>query len=481
MAGGGPETTQDAQATDEAGAQVPSGEGALTDRGWAWALGAICLLALAVRLVYIFGWQDIDEVGGDAYYYHATANLLAEGEGFVHPYYWDQGVRAPGADHPPGYTVVLAVPSLLGFDTIRSHQVTTALIGAATVALIGVLARRLGGRGVGLLAAGFAAVYPNLWLNDASVMSESLAMLVGVGFSLAAYWAWEQPSMYRLGVVGATLGLAALVRAEALMLLALVVVPLCVWVAGLNGWRERLQRLGVATAAMALVVAPWIVPNLLRFEHPATFSTQLGPTLEVANCDAVYYGDWVGGWTSSCASGLRSGPDGEVWRYRGGDPVEPRPEVSDPYDRSELDAVTREVSLEYIGDNRSRLSFVLWARFGRTWGLYAPNQQLQIDAFTDSRPNEAARVGLVLYYLTVAAAVAGVVALRRKGMPSFPLTAWIVNVAITVVVFYGTTRFRAPAEPALVVLGAVGTGWIFTVLRSRTSGETRSGAPSAPQ
>lgn len=481
MTGGGPETTQEADEQAPAREDAPVDRGRDRGRGWVWALGAICLLALAVRLVYIFGWQAIDEVGGDAYYYHATANLLADGEGFVHPYYWDQGVRAPGADHPPGYSLVLAVPSLLGFDTIRSHQVVTALIGTATVALIGVLARRLGGRGVGLLAAGFAAVYPNLWLNDPSLMAESLAMLAGVGFSLAAYWAWDRPSLYRLGVAGAVLGLAALVRAEAAMLLVLVVVPLCVWVRGLNGWRERLQRLGVATGAMALVLAPWIVPNLLRFEHPATFSTQLGPTLEVANCEAVYYGDWVGGWTSTCASELRYGPDSEVWRYRGGEPVEPRPEVSDPYDRSELDGVTQEVALEYLGDNKGRLPFLLWARFGRTWGLYAPDQQLQIDAFTDSRPYESARVGLFLYYVAAALAVAGVVALRRRGIPSFPLTAWIVNVAIVVVVFYGTTRFRAPAEPALVVLGAVGAGWLFGVVRSRISGGARSGAPSASQ
>src|SRR5699024_1434529 len=75
------------------------------DHRWRWALGAVCLLALFVRLVYLFGWQDLDEVGGDAWYYHEAANLLADGEGFIHPYLLeDDGVRAPGADHPPGYS-----------------------------------------------------------------------------------------------------------------------------------------------------------------------------------------------------------------------------------------------------------------------------------------------------------------------------------------------------------------------------------------
>lgn len=474
---------------DEAEQAGAARGGREASRWWGWALGAICLVALVVRLIYVFGWQDIDEVGGDAYYYHASANLLADGEGFVHPYAWDEGVRAPGADHPPGYTVVLAVSSLFGFDSIRSHQVVTVLIGTATVALMGVLGRRIAGRGVGLLAAGFAAVYPNIWMNDPSLMSESLAMLAGLAFSLTAYWAWDRPSTGRLAGLGAVLGLAALVRAEAAMLLALVVLPVCLWAPALDGWRARLQRLAVATVATGVVVAPWVVPNLFRFEHPATFSTQLGPTLEVANCEEVYFGDWVGGWTSTCASGLQERADaggdpgdatgGEVWRYRGGEPQEPRPEVTDPHDRSELDEVTREVALDYMRENQGRLPFVLWARFGRTWGLYAPDQQLKIDSFTDARPYDAARVGLGLYYLTAAAAVAGVVALRRRGVPSFPLTAWIVNVAVTVVVFYGTTRFRAPAEPALVILGAVGASWLFTQLRGRLAARTRSEAPSA--
>ena len=52
------------------------------------------------------------------------------------------------------------------------------MLGVATVAVIGIAGRRLAGPLAGLVAAAIAAVYPNLWINDSLVMSESLALLI---------------------------------------------------------------------------------------------------------------------------------------------------------------------------------------------------------------------------------------------------------------------------------------------------------------
>jgi 4-amino-4-deoxy-L-arabinose transferase-like glycosyltransferase len=452
MAGGPPDLApRETAATDDQGAgsgpvaEPAAGPGAeperagettdddrRADRRWLLALVAIALVGLGIRVGYVVGWHALDSVGGDAYYYHHGANLLAEGHGFVHPFAWDDGVKVPGADHPPGYIVLLAVPSLLGFDGIRAHQITSCLIGAGTIVLIGLVGRRLAGRRAGLLAAGFAAIYPNMWLNDGALMSETLALFLGVVVVFAAYRAWDKPSWPRFAVLGLSLGLASLARAEAVMLLVLLLVPLALWVPGLVGWRPRLGRAGLAAVVAVAVMAPWVVANLLRFEHPETLSTQMGPTLDVANCDATYHGPALGAWSFACAT-----------------------EIKDP-DRSELDKVTRQKAIDYMRDHQGRLPVVVTARFGRTWGVFSPLSQLDLDHFSENRPLPAARVGLVLYYLAAVASVVGLVALRRRRVPSFPVTVWLVNVAVTVVIFYGSTRFRAPAEPALVLLAAVG-------------------------
>jgi 4-amino-4-deoxy-L-arabinose transferase-like glycosyltransferase len=426
-----------------------SGDEAGAARRWLWALLAIGLVGLGIRVGYVVGWHDLDSVGGDAYYYHQGANLLADGEGFIHPFAWDDGVRIAGADHPPGYVVALAVPSLVGLDTIRAHQLTSCVIGAGTILLIGLVGRRIAGRRAGLIAAGFAAVYPNMWLNDGALMSETLALFLGVAVILAAYRAWDQPSTRRFVVLGLAIGLASLARAEAVMLLALLLIPLGLWTPGLAGWRQRTQRAVVAGAVAVLVMAPWVGANLVRFEHPATLSTQMGPTLDVANCDETYHGPALGAWSFNCATEITSD------------------------DRSVLDKVTRDEALDYIGDNTGRLPTVLAARFGRTWGLFSPVQQLDLDHFSENRPLPAAKAGLALYYVAVAASVVGVVALRRRGVPSFPITVWLVNVAITVVVFYGSTRFRAPAEPALVLLAAAGAEALLASFSRRKAPDDR--------
>jgi hypothetical protein len=426
---GGGDPGTDTGTTATAGTTT-AGPGRASGRWWL-ALGAICLVAFGIRVGYTFGWQHLDTVAGDAYYYHHGANLLAEGHGFVHPYAWDDGVSMPGADHPPGYILALAVPSLVGLTKIIDHQIFSCLIGTGTVLLVGMAGRRIAGGRAGLIAAGLAAVYPAIWLNDAALMSETLALLCGVVVIIAAYRAWERPNPRRFVEVGLALGLATLARAEALMLVALLALPLAVWVPQLKGARERLGRLGLAVAATALVIVPWVAYNMARFQEPATLSTQMGPTLEAANCDDTYLGPAIGSWSVRCAT---------QWGDR---------------DRSVLDRVTRHKALDYIGDHTDRLPAVLTARVTRTFGLGHVDSQVHFDKFAEGRPLGASWAGVGMFYAVAVAAIGGAVILRRRGVPSFPLTSAVVNVLITVIVFYGSTRFRAPAEPALVLLGAV--------------------------
>ena len=98
--------------------------------------------AFVLRLGYVLlVWHD-RELGGDPVFYHVAANLLADGRGFINPYFSFEGLSVPSADHPL-YTAYLGLFSFLGVRSVVGHMVVSCLLGAAAVALVGLLGRRV--------------------------------------------------------------------------------------------------------------------------------------------------------------------------------------------------------------------------------------------------------------------------------------------------------------------------------------------------
>src|ERR1700731_3289010 len=55
-------------------------------RWFGWTLAVVALAALAVRVGYVLVDRRDVSPGGDAYFYHVGANLLADGKGFIEPF-----------------------------------------------------------------------------------------------------------------------------------------------------------------------------------------------------------------------------------------------------------------------------------------------------------------------------------------------------------------------------------------------------------
>ncbi|MGI9032724.1 MAG: glycosyltransferase family 39 protein [Acidimicrobiales bacterium] len=422
--------------------------GAQNHRWWL-CLGVVCGGALLLRLGVIFWLDPSRHVGGDPFQYHYGANFLVEGRGFIDAssYLFKNQVRQ-SAQHPPLYSLVLAIPSALGLRSVLAHQLFSCLIGTGTVAVVGVVGRRIAGPTVGLIAACLAAVYPNMWLFEGLLYSETLTLLTTSLTLLAAYRFWDRRDGRTAAELGVACALAALTRGEAVLFLPLIVVP---WVLLARQPRPP-RRLGlalVAAVAAGLTMMPWTVFNLARFRYPVPVADDLGITLAGANCENTYGGQYIGyfGYTNKCIPDL--------------------PAVSGA-DETDDAHYYQSAGLRYLRAHRSRLPAVVLAREGRTWGFYQPFGQVRIDAYLESRNLTAAKWGLVMYWMMAVAAVAGAVVLRRRQVPLSPLIALFVTVAVTVAVTYGETRFRASAEPALVLLSAVAfyraSVWIWSRL-----------------
>ncbi|HET6949898.1 MAG TPA: glycosyltransferase family 39 protein, partial [Acidimicrobiales bacterium] len=447
--------TGDAPAAARAPAREPG-----RPRRYGWWLAAIALAGLALRLVYLLGWRTPWPVLGDPYYYHHGANLLADGEGYVHPYrFLLYGVRMPGADHPPGYLTALAGFSWLGLRSFFQHQVISCVMGALGVAALGLAGRRVAGERVGLIAAAMAALSPNLFYFDAMVVSETLVVSTTALLLLAAYRWWDRPGAGSAALFGAAVGVAALVRSEAILLGPLIAVPLVLWrrraaapgdAAG-RSWRRGAGQLALAGAVAGALIAPWVAHNMARFEEPTTLSAQFDQTLGTANCEEVYYGDRVGYWSLACI---------QATEHLVGDG-----------DASAQGRGFARIARRYMRDHTERVPFVVAARVGRTFAVYQPQEQMFLDTEIETKEPVLGEIGLGVWYGVAVAGAFGLVGLRRAGRPVFPLVAVCVSVVATVAVVYGNTRFRLPAELALMIPAAVSLDGAWTAFRRRRGRE----------
>jgi 4-amino-4-deoxy-L-arabinose transferase-like glycosyltransferase len=404
----------------------------MTDNRKFWrVLLLIVLGALAFRVGYVMLAKRNEPVLGDQIYYNAQANTLARGHGFTD---FRDGTQT--AEHPPLTALALTPTSWVmeqfdpGGRHLLAQRLTMTVFGAVVVLLIGLIGRAVAGDRAGLVAAGIAALYPNLWINDGLVMSETLATLAVALAILLAYRCIRQPRASTAAWVGAACGLAMLARAELGLLLPLMVLPVALFMKQYPVMR-RLGVFLVACVAALVVVSPWLIANLTRFDDPVLFSTNDGLTLCGANLHRTYYGQGTGLWALDCASS-------------------PVPKG----DRSVVSNALRSDGLHFIRDHLGRLPFVVAVREARVWSLYAPGMMASYNV-NEGRDVEVSWAGFFAFWILVPCAVVGAVQLRRRRMQLTPLLSQFVVVAVTAGAIYGITRFRTPAEVSLVVLAAV--------------------------
>jgi hypothetical protein len=286
------------------------------------------------------------------------------------------------------------------------------------VVLIGLRGRRVGGDRIGLIAAALAAIYPALWMLDASLRSESLYLPL---IALVLLLACDVKGVRRAALLGGAIGLAALTRSEALLL-----VPL------LLPWRKP-KLAATLVVACFVVIAPWLARNWITFDQPTAISTNEGGLLAGANCHGAYYTDLIGTWACFPHNDPAWGTNEAV-----------------------ISGHLRKRALDYASDHAARVPAVVGVRVLRVWDLWKPRSSAVFEASIADRHVDAQRAAMVSLYLLAPFAVGGALVLRRRGEPLRVLIVPLVFVTVVAALSYGSTRFRVAAEPAIVVLASVG-------------------------
>ena len=388
------------------------------------ALALIASAAFVGRAVYIVTITRHETDFYDRVYYQGEAALIAADRPFTSPYPFGPS-GAPDALHPPLTSLTLAPVAWLTNNDQVSERLTVALAGVAVVVLIGLIGAEVAGRRAGLIAAVLAAVYPNLWMNDGLIMSETFAALGTAAALYSAYRLIRTPSWRHAVGLGCACAVAMLSRAELVLLVPLVIGPVVVMLR-IPG-RARLRLAASAVGAALVVVAPWVIFNFVRFKSPVFLSNGDRGVLLGANCATTYHGAQLGSWYGLCYPAKHPG---------------------------QLQVGPASQAFDYMGAHLSRLPVVVAARVGREWSVFRVFQMAHLSVL-EGRPYAASIAGWVMFLVLMPLAAAGVVLLRRRRVSVAALLAPAVAVTVNAAVFYGLVRFRAPAEVSIVVLAAI--------------------------
>jgi Dolichyl-phosphate-mannose-protein mannosyltransferase len=409
----------------------PATAGAQGDT-WFWlAIALAVALGAVVRFTYLFrGAPTL--VLGDGFSYSLEALRIADGLGYTSAM---GDVGAEFAHHPPGWVTVLAGVAELGGRSMRAQQITGLVIGLGVIVVTGIVGRRYVGLRVGAIAAFLAAIYPGFWVLDVQILSEPLGLLVAGLLALLLADLWQRPTLGRAILAGGIVGALALVRSEQLGLFVIAIAPILLFNHRI-ALHRRVAWTAAATVTAAVLIAPWTIYNLGRFEEPVILSTNVGSTLLAGNCPPGTYGGERMGYYDSCFRELT-------------------PRVRD-MDRSQTDLEARDVAFDNMRDNVDRLPATVLARYGRTLGVFRPAQTVGFVALWFGSATWPVWAWVASFWLLAPLAAYGSVVLRRARTFQWPLVAPLIITVLVVTVAYGEPRYHTPADLGLVVLAAVG-------------------------
>lgn len=386
-------------------------------REWTWVI-VLVGLALALRVGFVLFEQPGFYFEDSLDYDHAARTFLETGH-FDPRYY-----------RFPLYPLVMAASYKMFGTGLTPFRLLQAVFGAATCLCIWLLGRRLFGPRAGLLALFGAAAFP-VHVVLAGIEYPVLLGTFLVWWVLALLGAdpdQTEGSVTRLALGGLGIALASMLF-EGGWVLGLFVIG---WlVCRRVPWTSRLRSLAVVGLTSLLMLAPWLQKMIQTGDYRALI---LRPGLHLPS-----------------APGL----DPPLWEGSGGNLLESK--------------------LSGLAHNPGWTIHHTWTEFIHFWDPY-PDRLVSADPdFREKLHERDARMAVdnslvgslsqSLYavgfsVLLVTAAIGALVAMRTV-MGSGLLVAWPVALGICYAPFFTQMRYRIPADPAFVLLGACAVDLAF--------------------
>jgi 4-amino-4-deoxy-L-arabinose transferase-like glycosyltransferase len=413
------------------------------------AIGIFCF-ALIVRIIYnstvAFHYYPLHD---SAFYQGIAFHLLKE-----HCFCLESYV--PTVDRAPLWSFIIAGLSLIFGPSDYFARLFLCLVGSGTCVLVYLFARDLFSWRIGILAGAFAAIYPELYIYDGWLYTESLYifLLFAICYGLYRLQHKTERNWRNWIVIGVLLGLLSLTRPNGIIVIGLFIIWafIMVWQKFLS-WRVTIQGVLVSILIAVVLIAPWTIRNY-RVSH--TF-------IPVAIVDGTVL---LGAYNNEALtkSTYPGGPKG-TWI----NPIESRPDIvrlfplhtCNPPCEVAREAAFKDVAVKWIQDNINVMPHLLTLHFINMWQPDTYEADLPTVRFSEQQSTQFVLRMMKTWpiYLFILAALGLAVTLWRWRELLFIYFVIILTIAQNII-YYGSSRFRAPIEPMLILLAAGFFWWL---------------------
>ena len=413
-------------------------------------LGIFCL-ALTVRVLYNLTVGKYYVAGYDSQAYEKIAfNIVREHCFCLNPH-------MPTVGRAPLWPGIIAAFDVLFGPSNLFVRLFLCLVGSGTCVLVYLFAREVFNKQIALLAGILASIYPGLFIYDGWLYSESLYTFLLLAFCYTLLLL-QQTGKYKWAVASGTmLGLFSLTRPNGLLILGLVFLWGIIFVQKkILSWRVVTTSIAIICLIALALVTPWTIRNYQTTHRVVPVATGDGFVLLGAYNDMIF--------------------DNTPFRGLWIRPSLAHPEIVRNYLGCQGECEVRQNSdyeryaWLWVRSHMSEMPPLLSLHFLAMWTPATPEADLPMNQFP-ARHSSQIVVGMIQTMsipIFILAAFGLVVTLRRKWRQLL-LIYLVFGLTIgECLIFYGSSRFRAPIEPMLVILLAAGIWWvIFKVSNSR--------------
>lgn len=360
----------------------------------------------------------------------------------------------PTVDRAPLWPIIIAVI----YGSLGPHDHTVRLflsvVGSVTCVLIYCFARDLYGKQIGIIAGIFAAIYPFLYIYDGWLYSESLFTCLLLALCYTLYRLQYSPRRSLQLLSGLLIGLLSFTRPNGLAILVLFLLW-CFILGHVKVLQKRdVHKSMIATVLIALIlIIPWSIRNYMVTHAIVPIAVGDGKVLLGAYNDMIlqkpyYLGVWILPTISvpSVAQQFPANCAGPCEVQR--------------------DDTYRYYAEQWILQHPHKMPYLLELHSSNTWQTTTQEADLPINRFPERDTVRFVVIMMeILTPLVFLLAALGLIMTRKRWRDLLFMYLLIAFTFVQCVVLYGSSRFRAPIEPMLILLAAGAIWWLSKRLK----------------